>query len=378
LIISTTAIAPTISNFAYTVTNNGTSVIDHVLFIPTLADTGYHVVTFTAQDNGADSLITTISIVLHIIYTADPPPVITGDTIACPDIGVVLTAGPGYTDYTWYPNNFNGPSILVGAGEYLCIATSGDCHLASNTITVTAVPNPVPVINGVVASCGGQPAVLSTTLPYEAYQWSNSSTGSTTTVGVGTYTVMVTDTNGCQAISPPVNVVSVNDPVALFTSDSPSTIFPGTTVVFTNESTVQGGTISSLAWSVNGTALGNGQTLAQLFDTPGVYQVTLTVTTNDGCTSTYTYTQTVIPTDVIVPNVFSPNSDGNNDALTFSGVEYYPNSSLKVFNRWGQEVFASSSYRNTWRPTDVPEGTYYYILKVSNGKEYAGHVTLLR
>jgi gliding motility-associated-like protein len=76
--------------------------------------------------------------------------------------------------------------------------------------------------------------------------------------------------------------------------------------------------------------------------------------------------------------VFSPNGDGENDALVFAGAQYYPNTSLKVYNRWGQEVYSSGNYKNTWHGTDMPEGTYFYILKLTTGKEYTGHVTLLR
>ena len=376
-IISATAIAPSIDNFANTVTNNGTNATINVQFIPLISDTGFHVVTFTGQDNGADSLESTVSIVLAVYYTPAPPPVITGDTLACEGQGVVLTAGGGYDDYIW-TNGFNGPTILVGPGSYMCLATSGNCRLASNEITVYEVPNPEPDVTGQLFSCGGLPATLGTDEDYAEYLWSNGSTDDGVTVGTGSYFVTVTDANGCFANSDTVNVVSANDPVCGIDSDSDQGVFPGTTVVFTSTSTVDGSTIASTDWSLDGTSVGAGGTYTQLFDTPGTYPVTITVTTADGCSSTCTYTQIVIPTEIEVPNVFSPNGDGKNDALTFSGVEYYPNSRLDVYNRWGQVVFESSSYKNTWRAPNVAEGTYYYVLKLENGKEYTGHVTLLR
>ena len=376
-IISATAIAPSIDNFANTVTNNGTNATINVQFIPLISDTGFHVVTFTGQDNGADSLESTVSIVLAVYYTPAPPPVITGDTLACEGQGVALTAGGGYDDYIW-TNGFNGPTILVGPGSYMCLATSGNCRLASNEITVYEVPNPEPDVTGQLFSCGGLPATLGTDEDYAEYLWSNGSTDDGVTVGTGSYFVTVTDANGCFANSDTVNVVSANDPVCGIDSDSDQGVFPGTTVVFTSTSTVDGSTIASTDWSLDGTSVGAGGTYTQLFDTPGTYPVTITVTTADGCSSTCTYTQIVIPTEIEVPNVFSPNGDGKNDALTFSGVEYYPNSRLDVYNRWGQVVFESSSYKNTWRAPNVAEGTYYYVLKLENGKEYTGHVTLLR
>lgn len=80
-----------------------------------------------------------------------------------------------------------------------------------------------------------------------------------------------------------------------------------------------------------------------------------TVTTADGCTSTITYQQIVVPLEIEVPNLFSPNGDGQNDALVFTGAEYYPGNKLSVYNHWGQPIYEASSYRNTWRAPDVAE-----------------------
>ena len=184
---------------------------------------------------------------------------------------------------------------------------------------------------------------------------------------------------GCETTSASVNVLSANTPTAFFTGDPAGEVFPGTTVVYTDGSNGNGSTITSWAWSTDSLGGGSGTTFTSTFDVPGSYPITLTVTTADGCTHTYTYNQIIIPVDIIIPNVFSPNSDGKNDALVFEGVQYYPNTYLQVFNRWGNEVYSSRNYKNTWRPNkDTPEGTYFYILKLYTGKEYTGNVTLLR
>ncbi len=376
-IISTSATAPTIDNFASTVTNNGTNATINVQFIPLLADTGFHVVTFTGQDNGADSLESTVSIVLAVYYTPAPPPVITGDTIACEGQGVVLNAGSGYDDYIW-TNGYFGPTVLVGPGSYMCLATSGNCRLASNEITIYGVPNPEPDITGQLFSCGGTPATLGTDEDYPQYQWSNGSTADGITVGTGSYFVTVTDANGCSANSDTVNVVSANDPVASIGSNSPSNVFPPSSVTYYDISTIDGSTIVSSSWYIDSVPVAGSDSISFLFDTPGTYTVMLTVTTADGCTSTITYQQIVVPLEIEVPNVFSPNGDGQNDALVFTGAEYYPGNKLSVYNRWGQPIYEATSYRNTWRAPDVAEGTYFYVLKLPNGKEYTGHVTLLR
>lgn len=376
-IINTTATAPTIPGFNSTVVNNGTDATITVSFVPQLADTGFHVVTFTGQDNGDGQLTSEVSIVLAIYYTPEIPPFIEGDAQACEGLGSVLTATPGYSTYLW-SNGYNGQTVLVGPGEYTVIATAGNCRLISQVFTVTELQNPEPEITGTLFSCGGEPATLATSVPYAAYQWSNGATSSTITVGTGNYAVTVTDTSGCIGSSAAVNVLSANDPTAFFSSTPAGTIFPGTGVVYSDSSFVAGGAVQTIAWYIDSVFAGSADSLVNIFEEPGTYEVTVVVTSTDGCVGTYTYTQLVIPTEIVVPNVFSPNGDNQNDALEFTGVEYYPGSSLKVFNRWGQMIYQSSSYQNNWRAPGVPEGTYFFVLKLPDGKDYSGHVTLLR
>ena len=47
--------------------------------------------------------------------------------------------------------------------------------------------------------------------------------------------------------------------------------------------------------------------------------------------------------------------------------------SLKVFNRWGVEVYSSGKYDNSWSPEDLDDGIYYYTLSQPNdGLEMKG------
>ena len=101
-------------------------------------------------------------------------------------------------------------------------------------------------------------------------------------------------------------------------------------------------------------------------------------------------TQFMIPLiEVMIPPSFSPNSDGFNDAWIISrpaGTTI----TVKVFNRWGNEVYSSADYKNDWRGKgvnnilgeDLPEGTYYYVVETrdSNGttRKFAGSLTLVR
>ncbi len=94
----------------------------------------------------------------------------------------------------------------------------------------------------------------------------------------------------------------------------------------------------------------------------GSYSLTVSDSTNCSSTQAFVIGNEESGCVLIAPNVITPNGDGINDALVFDGLESYPGSSLKVFNRWGTVVYESSNYNNDWEPTDITDGTYYYIL----------------
>jgi gliding motility-associated-like protein len=63
----------------------------------------------------------------------------------------------------------------------------------------------------------------------------------------------------------------------------------------------------------------------------------------------------------------SPNGDGKNDYFYLDGLQKYPENTLYVYNRWGNEVYKVKNYQNdwqgTWKGKDLPDGTYFYWLR---------------
>ncbi len=90
-----------------------------------------------------------------------------------------------------------------------------------------------------------------------------------------------------------------------------------------------------------------------------------------------------IGVDCFAPNVITPNNDGMNDCLKIPCVANHPNSKLKVFNRWGDLVHESNTYKNDWAGTyngnPLPNGTYFYLLQMTDNDEpMQGFFTIVR
>ena len=79
------------------------------------------------------------------------------------------------------------------------------------------------------------------------------------------------------------------------------------------------------------------------------------------------------------------NTEGKNDVLKFPEVDEAPENNIVIVNRWGQTVYALRPYDNMWNGVDqsgrpLPEGTYYFVLFLRDGKKEVihGNVLLLR
>ncbi|MEA1784603.1 gliding motility-associated C-terminal domain-containing protein [Arenibacter sp. GZD96] len=82
-------------------------------------------------------------------------------------------------------------------------------------------------------------------------------------------------------------------------------------------------------------------------------------------------------------NQFSPNGDGTNDRLVINCIEDFPNNTIEIYDRFGNEVFKKRAYDNTWEGTrnnkDLPKGTYFYILDLGDGTEVKkGWIQIIR
>ena len=267
--------------------------------------------------------------------------------------------------------------------------------LYSATITVDVVTAAEQLaISGPPVACAGQ-----TTATYCAesgggteFLWSvtggtltSSTNGPCVTVewntsGIGT--VEVTSDVGDCVFSSEQTISIVDPPQASFLVEMDTTC-TGIKARAVNSST--DGTTAQ--WLFNGQPLTPGDTTELILPFSLNSTVQLTVTDVNGCTDQDAQSFSVAPYSEVVefriPNVFSPNGDGKNDRFELITSQHLSEcSEIRIFDRWGKEVFASGGGRMAWNGSrgggeKASEGVYYYIVKVDQ-ESFHGHVSLMR
>jgi gliding motility-associated-like protein len=88
---------------------------------------------------------------------------------------------------------------------------------------------------------------------------------------------------------------------------------------------------------------------------------------------------------IVIPNGFSPNSDGKNDTWVIDNIIQFPDCEVEVYNRWGEQLFLSKGYTVPWngryKGKELPVGTYYYIINLKHvnfPNAYTGPLTIFR
>ncbi|WP_276134819.1 Ig-like domain-containing protein, partial [Polluticoccus soli] len=89
---------------------------------------------------------------------------------------------------------------------------------------------------------------------------------------------------------------------------------------------------------------------------------------------------TVNPVDTChIPNVITPNYDNANDYFVIDCIQ--DNVEISIYNRWGNQVYHSSSYKNDWSAEGLNGGTYYYVIRMPatlKNRAYHGYVEVIK
>ncbi|AEA43768.1 PKD domain containing protein [Fluviicola taffensis DSM 16823] len=209
----------------------------------------------------------------------------------------------------------------------------------------------------------------------------------------GVYTVSITSVSdsACTYSNTFPDMITVyGNPTANFNiTPNPTTIFETHIMLYNSSSTdvvdynwsIQGGTPNQSNFEDVSVDLPEG--------VPGNYNITLIVTSINGCIDSITKIAQVL-SDVIVyaPNTFTPDGDEFNQTwfLHIDGIDIFQ-FNLKLFNRWGENIWEShdpkASWDGTYQGKIVPAGGYTWILEtrelVSDKKyTFTGHINVLR
>lgn len=338
---------------------------------------GTYSVTASVSCGSATDNITIIELPLPIATIST-----SGSTTICSGSSVTLT-GAGGTSYLWQPIASSTSSISANTSGTYTLTATNSCGNDTATVTVTTINSPTAGITatGSTSFCLGDSVILNAS-GGGTYTWSNGATSSSISASnEGNYWVVASNVCGNDMSSININVDSV---MALFTNDVYSGTYP-LTVNFTNNSSSNA---SGFFWNFGDGTTGSGTSPTNTFQASGTYVVTLNVTNSLGCTDTYSITILVLENsaELIIPNVFSPNNDGENDFFFVTGT-YIKDFQCSIYDRWGLKLANLTSIKDAWGGYTSSgnlstDGTYYYIIKATglDKKDYStkGFVQLVR
>ena len=84
-----------------------------------------------------------------------------------------------------------------------------------------------------------------------------------------------------------------------------------------------------------------------------------------------------------ISNILTPDGNGKNDMWVIPNISFYPDNTVYIFDRWGQEVFRATNYQNNWIGTNdngdkLPDGTYYFVIDFGSSKVvHKGAITIM-
>ncbi|MCU0433034.1 MAG: PKD domain-containing protein [Bacteroidia bacterium] len=318
-------------------------------------------------DSAGCSATTTVTVTQPIQLTATAG---ASPAAVCAGQSVTLTATPagGTPGYTanWQPigvNNLQTTYVPFSSGTFTVTVTDLNGCTTTATTSVVVNPQPTPQFSGTPTQ-GCAPLCVNFTDLTGAGTWTwnwdfgdgNTGTGSGTPTNCytlpGSYDVQLTVTDpatGCTGTITQTNFVTVfANPVAAFGSSPTNATMVNPTIFFTDSSS------GAVAWNWSFGDLLNSSSTVQnpsfAYPSAGCYEVTLTVTSADGCTDIATDSVCIdLEATLFVPNAFTPNGDGDNEVFLPLGIGLDPAQyQLWIYDRWGNMIFFTDNPQTGW------------------------------
>ena len=294
--------------------------------------------------------------------------------------------GATVSDYQW---NFGDGNEGIGANPFheyfqadsflvtmVANTTDGCRDTVQHYVHVWPLPTPAITAGGPVFFCDGDSVELTVNPNGTPTLWSTGEiTQSITVDTTGQYEVLITDENGCLG----------GDVILVYTWLLPELTISNDTSISLGENVplwVEGANFYD--WTP-GTYLDDPTSdMPTSIDPKENIAYTVTGTDLNGCFSTIETSIEVITDYNLKPvNLFTPNGDGANERFYIGNIDCYSDCVVKVYNRWGLEVYSSNAYQNDWtgdfNEDPLPDGTYYYVIECDGREDrFDGAVTILR
>jgi len=368
-------------------------------FVPSTALLGQQMLTYTPPAGSA------CSVAVQYVTVAAPTPV----TIAPAGPFCVNSTSPQSLRLSAQPAGgfFSGPGVLYeylpfGAHEWLfdpalagpgthtitySLNQNGRCGMATQVVTVRGTR--LRVIPADTVFCGEVPRPFQFRAIPAGGIWSGpniSPTGYWTPTPINptnqTYTYSYAGSDGCvsqqnfsiRSYPDVASGVVVALPVCAnfprYTALAPASIsFPAQTSFASYYWDYGDGTFS-------GGYMGAMPAQTHTYEYPGIYTAALVLQYGPTCARVLPVAPIVVGPSVPLPNIITPNADGLNE--TFVQQQFCELPELRVFSRWGQQVYRAAQYRNDWAAPGLPDGVYYYRLVGEQGRAVKGWLEVRR
>lgn len=213
-----------------------------------------------------------------------------GGALVCNSNSISLIATPGFLSYQWSTSNVGLPpnelSVVSGGIYSVTVTDFNSCEWTESVnVQESNITAPTITVNGTSSTqvCGTSAVLEAVGTGYTSYSWSNGeNTASITATSGGTYSVTVSNANGCQIAQ------SVN--LQLAGTLSPNIVATLPQICQGETSNLSVGTFASYLWSSGATTEGLAVTQA------GTY--TVTVSDVNGCVGTDEVTIGVNPNSI--------------------------------------------------------------------------------
>lgn len=314
----------------------------------------------------------TVSASINVSYSTLPPAFGLGnDTSFCPPFSATLNSG---NINTLWSTGVTAAQINISTAGTFWAQQSNGCGTTRDTIQISVLSTAQVTISGEKPVCTGDSVLLIANGSATSFNWSTGATSSAIYVyAPGIYWVDGSTNSVCPAVRDSATIPNGHAPYVILGPDTNLCSSDGLTLKLHVP-------YSTYMWQD-----GTTDSSYRVFSS-GNYSVTVT---NSCGTSSASRNINIYPDEcrLHIPTAFSPNDDGANDVFRVHCKCPVQRFLIKIYNRWGEQVFTSNNINDGWDGTykgrSAEMSVYVYYLEYFNHCEgemehQSGNITLIR